>query len=86
MNLETKHCQLARHYHNTSCLCPSTLQLPDQQFVTVRAVLKLCLESDRGSQVDVVCSVWPVHFYSNMKCTHKAQKVHGKSSHGRDIC
>ena len=42
-----------------------------------------CTAGVWSSRTKVVCSVRrPVHFYSNMKCTHKAQKVHGKSCYG----
>ena len=51
MKLETSHYQLARHYQNPAWPSPCTLQPPEEWCVTVRAVLKLWLESDRGSQV-----------------------------------
>ena len=60
-----------------------------QQCVTVRAVPNLWLESvprESGTPAPKSSAVsGPVHFYSEVKCTHKAQKVHGKSFQGRDI-
>ena len=46
-----------------------------------------CTAGVRYTRTNVVCSLGPpVHFQSDVKCTHMAQKVHGKSCHGHDIC
>ena len=52
MKRATNHYQLARHYQNTCCLRASTLQPPDQQYITMRTVLKLWLESVQRESVD----------------------------------
>ena len=86
MRIAKTHYQLARHDRNTTCLCSN-----HQTCGVLRCALDQtcgwrvwCGGLGAGARMSSACPD-PVHFYCTVKCTHKAQKVHGKSSHGRDI-
>ena len=87
MELETNHYQLARHYQSKSFPLhpPGTGPLVCHSAGGTKTMHGECTAGVRYTRTKVVCSVWrPVHFHSNMKCTHKSQKVHGKLSQERN--